>query len=353
VLHASDTISIRPMIYDRLGNSAVLPEGVLSIPHRLPSGETQLLGYTQTSKAGSTTYDIRHDATTAGEHAVHVLLNGAPIQGSPVTFVVLPSKPDAAWCKLLSPEEATLWTDRSYTFTLKTFDRFGNECRVGGLTLSTRLSLVKQNARDQTSLVPANHSNSWEDNSDGTYAIHITLNIACTVRLILNIDKNLQAGSGELPPLALTFADGNANVANEDRPAKLTRRNSTKRLSVGDAKSKELDGNEPADNTEEGRRLSAELAELTADNFYVPPRDGDSQNAVRHAVSVRKRSNSEELYGDRSLGDKKPGEPISLADDVPSFNNWLYGLVAGNETIADTIGVGPVATGEPDRDAAV
>jgi len=327
VLLASDTVSIRPLIFDQFNNSAVLPEEALVIKHRLPSGDTHLLGYTQTSKGGTTTYDIRQDTVRAGEHEVHILLHSTPIQGSPVTFTVLPSKPDPPMCKLLLPEDETLWTDQPYIFTLKTYDKFGNECKVGGLSISNRLQLVKQSARDQTSLVPSNHSNSWEDNSDGSYSIRIVLNLPCTVKLIVNIDKNLQAGTGELPPHSLTFNDANENADGEGSVRPPAAAAKSKTLWKTAAK-QFLSAKDTAAAAEEERVAAAETdADGGGANL-------ESGHPVVHRSASFTRRRSLSPSGDQL--DKKPDE-VALAEDVPSFNNWLYGLVSGAETIENTI----------------
>lgn len=141
----------------------------------------------------------------AGEHEVHLYIHDEPLQGSPVAFTVLPNKPDPAFCKLSPPAEPHLFTESSHSLHLATSDKFGNECTTGGLTLATRLQLVKQTSRDQTALVPSNHTVGWEDNGDGTYRIDVSLSIPCTLKLVLNIDKNLPALAGELPPLVMQF----------------------------------------------------------------------------------------------------------------------------------------------------
>jgi len=57
-----------------------------------------------------------------------------------------------------------------------------------------------------TTLVPNNHSVEVVDNEDGTYAVSVSLiNLAATVKAIVNMDKNLPANGGELPAIQLSF----------------------------------------------------------------------------------------------------------------------------------------------------
>ena len=88
---------------------------------------------------------------------------------------------------------------------LRTYDKYGNHCWVGGHKFGTRLQLIKQSVHDQTALVPQNHTLESEDLGDGTYHIKVTLNFPCSVKLFANLDKNLPASAGELPPLTLNF----------------------------------------------------------------------------------------------------------------------------------------------------
>ena len=204
-LYASDTVVIKPQIFDEFSNATTLAEGALVVVHKLPNGSHNDLGYTTTQKGGLTSYEIRHDTAMAGHHEVDIVLDGDSVKGAPVTFVVEPDKPDPQFCKLSAPDDPIMYNNTSYTCKLKTFDKFNNECRVGGLSLSTRLQLMKQGVHDQTALVPSNHSCTWEDNGNGSYSVHMTLNILCTVKLFINMDKNLPAAGGELPPVQLQF----------------------------------------------------------------------------------------------------------------------------------------------------
>ena len=211
-LVAGDTLMIRPEIFDQYGNPTVLAEGALEVIHELEdTGAKSPLRYTQQQIRGSDLYqyDVRHDTSASGNHFVHLLIGGTAIKGSPVTFRVQPDKPDPQSCKLTGPlhvePDEVLGVDRQYTCLLRTYDKYGNHCWVGGHKFGTRLQLIKQSVHDQTALVPQNHTLESEDLGDGTYHIHVTLNFPCSVKLFANLDKNLPASAGELPPLTLNF----------------------------------------------------------------------------------------------------------------------------------------------------
>jgi len=211
-LVAGDTLTIRPEIYDQLRNLTVVQEGQLVIRHDLPNGTHALLKYNQQVRGGTTLYDIKHDTAFSGQHEIHVMLGTTPIKGSPVTFAVLPDKPDPEKCKLLQPEDAILLVDRPYASVLRTYDKYGNACVVGGHKFGTRLQLMKQSVHDQTALVPQNHSIEVDDRQDGTYHISVTLAFSCNVKLFVNMDKNLPGAAGELPPVNLNFVKSESDV---------------------------------------------------------------------------------------------------------------------------------------------
>jgi hypothetical protein len=231
-LVAGDTIMIRPEIFDQFGNATVLGEGALEVIHEIvESKERHSLRYAQQQIRGTELfqYDVRHDTQVAGDHHIILQIGGVPIKGSPVSFRVQPDKPDPQSCKLSGPlqveaeceeeERGVLAVDKAYTCLLRTYDKYGNHCWVGGHKFGTRLQLIKQNAHDQTALVPQNHTLESEDLSDGTYHIHVTLNFPCSVKLFANLDKNLPAMAGELPPLTLNFVkvDGITGVTPSER----------------------------------------------------------------------------------------------------------------------------------------
>jgi len=222
---AGDSVILRPAVCDALGNNTALEEGALDIVVVFPDGSRQswldekalekvalddreraALKFTIASKGGLTTYDIRHEATHAGYHEVIIKLNGTQIKGSPVGFDVQTAVPEVKNAKTFPPSSAPLYSDRTYTILLKTFDRFNNPIRHGGLAVSARMQLIKNNVHDLTTLIPSNHSVEVVDNEDGTYNVQVSLvKIAATVKVIVNMDKNIPASGGELPPLQMTF----------------------------------------------------------------------------------------------------------------------------------------------------
>ena len=254
---AGDSLSIRPQIYDSWGNPTVLPaqlkvegkgkgeakgeadgkgdvkgngkgkgegegkgegkggegkggEGKLKVFHEAPGklqpdgtlkrAERVEMTFTSQSRGGQTTYDIRYDAHLAGTHQMYIKLDGQHIIGSPLSFYVQPDRPEPTLCKLHPPPDP-LYPDLPHVFTLVTFDRFHNKCVTGGLILTNRLQIVKQNVHDQTALMPNNHSFVTVDQGDGTYHLILQTIMPCSLRLMVNLDKNLGNNSGELPGL--------------------------------------------------------------------------------------------------------------------------------------------------------
>lgn len=172
--------------------------------------ESELVVALQAKAGRAATYDIRHECIVSGEHAVHVALNGAPVVGSPVMFSVWPSNPTPHHSKLVPPENIdAIIADMEHpvTILLRTYDKFGNPCDTGGLRAAGRLTLIKQSMNDITILSPSNHSVVVDDLQDGSYAVRVAMMMAATVRLTVNMDKDMQGTTGELPPLQLTFVD--------------------------------------------------------------------------------------------------------------------------------------------------
>lgn len=68
-----------------------------------------------------------------------------------------------------------------------------------------RLTLVKTGANDNTILMPSNHAVNVEDRGDGKYSVFVAVMFPATVKLIVNMDKDLPGTTGELPPVQLVF----------------------------------------------------------------------------------------------------------------------------------------------------
>lgn len=207
---AGDQVSVRPQVVDEFGNPSKLVDGTMSASLVKPDGGSSDLNlqtnYVKTS--GQTQYEIKCDPHMSGKHEMHVKLKGEPITGSPVVFEVYASGPDPEHSRLIPPEDGDALPadyDRPSIVVLKTHDRFKNACTHGGLVPTGRLALVKQESGDQTPLMPNNHFVVADDLHDGTYAIKVGIKMSATVRLFVNMDKNIPGGGGDLPFLQLTF----------------------------------------------------------------------------------------------------------------------------------------------------
>lgn len=201
---AGDTIIVRAFGVDEFGNPTLIPEASLTASIVRPDG-TRVQPSIKQSRAQ---FEIRYEAINRGEHQVHVELDGAPINGTPVPFEVTSASPVPAQSKLVPPPNMDALTadlEQSAIVMLETCDKYGNPCSSGGLRIAGRLNLVKQNANDITILSPNNHSVVIEDLQNGSYQIKVAVLMACSVKLIVNMDKDLPGTSGELPPMALTF----------------------------------------------------------------------------------------------------------------------------------------------------
>lgn len=120
-------------------------------------------------------------------------------------------------CQLFPPTDPSIMSSSSIgepcwaTVILKTFDRFGNAMSKGGLPVAVRMQLIKSGVHDLTTLMPNNHATDIEDKEDGTYHVKVMLiKIAASVKVIVNMDKNIPAGGGELPAVQITFVNPEA-----------------------------------------------------------------------------------------------------------------------------------------------
>lgn len=78
-------------------------------------------------------------------YLMHIALNGVDIKNSPITFEAEAASPVPQQCELLLPVGADAHPadlDNPATVTLRTCDKFGNECKIGGLRIQVRLPLL-------------------------------------------------------------------------------------------------------------------------------------------------------------------------------------------------------------------
>jgi hypothetical protein len=226
---AGDLVTVRILGVDKFENAAQLKESSIDATVVGPDGgEAPLLVYEARQKEKGrekTQFEVRYEAAMSGMHELQVRLQGEPIQGSPITFNVLAAAASVAQSELVTPDlsegHCVAGSEVPVTARILTRDKYGNACAMGGLRIQGRLQLVKASANDLTILMPNNHTVTIEDNDDGTYAVLVTVMMPCTVKLIVNMDKDMPGSSGELPPLQLTFAKGRTVevVEEEDAPA--------------------------------------------------------------------------------------------------------------------------------------
>ena len=174
-----------------------------------PDGSEAELPVSPEAKSGrAATYEVRYECVRSGTHSMRVHLNGNAIKGSPVNFSVAPSAAVPHTSKLDPPTDADALVadlEQPAIVVLHTYDKFGNKCDTGGLRVTGRLNLIKQGSHDITILSPSNHTITIEDSEDGTYLIKVAVMLAATVKLIVNMDKDLGGQVGELPPMQLCF----------------------------------------------------------------------------------------------------------------------------------------------------
>ena len=90
----------------------------------------------------------KHELQLMGMYWMDVLLNGTPVQGSPVTFKCVPgsacvSSADGKQKSHVALPEQVLYEDTPYELVLHTVDRLGNKCTRSTCEVSARLVPAK------------------------------------------------------------------------------------------------------------------------------------------------------------------------------------------------------------------
>ena len=221
IVIAGDQICVKPNIADQFDNMATLSSGMLVSTLLKPDGtKTELnLLTTITKSTQLSQYEVKAETSAAGKYEMNLMLDGNPIQGSPVIFNVHEAGPDPRFTKLVAPANQDTFVpdlDVPATILLATFDKYGNACTTGGLAPTVRISIVKQEkSAEQAILMANNHSEVVEDLHNGSYAVKVAVKMACSVKLIVNMDKNIPGQGGELPAMILTFAEAEAGETME------------------------------------------------------------------------------------------------------------------------------------------
>ena len=87
LLSAGDTVLLRPKLVDCHDNPAEVTPGALAISVEGPPGTDTTRGTSMKpiQKGGLVHYEIRHTTVLAGKHRLHLMHNGEPLQGSPIS----------------------------------------------------------------------------------------------------------------------------------------------------------------------------------------------------------------------------------------------------------------------------
>lgn len=264
---AGETISVQPLIRDRLGNPTAAPEGALKVSLETPDGKETSMAPVLGSRGGLTTYDVNYSPEQKGWHTMHVALADNAVEGSPVRFRVIPGLPAIATSRMELPKEpemegikldkgsrgdaellsVNLIAGRMYRLLVVAVDRCGNELDRGGANVTARVTSIAGVAP------PKNQDNSFvvEDNKDGTYVVELTYKNPADLKVVVAIDKPAQpvglqpldkGGAqgaaapcgGEFPPLVVTLLRADDQLIKkkqqQDAQAALQRQDASKSL---------------------------------------------------------------------------------------------------------------------------
>ena len=335
VLAAGDTIAIKPQIFDQFGNVAVLPEGALKVTHERPDGGHEPVAFATQSRGGVQTYDIRYDCTANGNHVIFITIDGDMIKGAPLRFYVNPDKPDPPRCVVTPPSGGPILVNQTRQAVLKTYDRFGNACDVGGLNVTCRPQLIKQGAHDQAALVPGNHKIEIEDVGDGSYLVNISFQIVCLVKLFVNLDKNLPTNTAELPPITLHVVDdGSAAVESPATPA-TPATPSPMRKSAWAAAAAVVSGSDSFRTRASSGEIAAVVPPTDSSSGGSTPKSGLGSARLRGAVT-------EVMQGFGAADDRRRKSLDAIA--VEAFTN---NRPSGSRSDSPSASIGPDVVSEP------
>ena len=159
-------IPLTPGGRDQFGNASAAAEGSIEAHIACPDGDHPL---ELKALRGLGLYEVTYDVAIKGKHAVHFLLNGADISGSPVEFDVSPAAALGTKSRTYPPTDPPT-VGKPCELLLEAIDKFGNRLDRGGSAVTARITSIGGVAP------PKNGDNNFpvEDNGDGSYAVTLS-----------------------------------------------------------------------------------------------------------------------------------------------------------------------------------
>ena len=233
---AGEHVVLKPQVHDQFGNPSSAPEGSLVAILDSPD----LIGETLDPpklRSGMGSYELTLEPLKAGRHAVHVLLAGAQITGSPVEFEVSPAAPNPQKCYMSRADPEPVLINTMCDILLTTHDKYGNQLDRGGVRVDAKAAGV---AAGQCTV---------EDHKDGTYTIRLTAGAAGEVKVTARIDsveiktlsvfftKNAETGAEADPKEGLATVTAPVDVTDE----KVASADANNAVQLGDGKGAEVE----------------------------------------------------------------------------------------------------------------
>ena len=132
------------------------------------------------------TFTLGYELTVAGKYEVHLTLNGAHLNGSPVLFRMKPAAPSGRLSTLHPPVDTPPVIGVEYMLTLIAVDKYSNKLDRGGANVQPRAG------------GPAASPAAAIDNGDGTYGVKFTAGAAGEYRIEVRLDNVKIKGSPHL-----------------------------------------------------------------------------------------------------------------------------------------------------------
>ena len=186
---AGEKVSLKVMLRDQYNNASNVGDEALTATLEAPDGTTPLAFK---PRYGAGEFEAMYETKLKGTHKIHVKLAGADVQGSPITFSVVPAQALASKSMLnVHTMEVPLLTHNPCNLLVQLVDRFGNTLEKGGARVDAR------------ALGAAAGTCTTEDRKDGTYLISFQVQAAGDYKVSVRLENK-----DELAPLTLNFVAG-------------------------------------------------------------------------------------------------------------------------------------------------